>query len=111
MDENHRKILLKNWDEFRKDLEPIKLLPSLMGVLDQADMEGIRAEGKREDRCDMFLGTLQRSGPKAFDAFVEALEKTSQAHLASNLTKQSGKNRFFWLIFFCYSCKELRASA
>lgn len=111
MDENHRKILLQNWAEFRKDLEPIKLLPSLVGVLDQADMEGIGAEGKREDRCDMFLGALQRSGPKAFDAFVEALEKTSQAHLASNLTKQSGKNLFFWLIFFCYSCKELRASA
>lgn len=106
MDENHRKILRQNWRKLRLDLEPRKLVFCLGDVLDQEDVEEIRGKERREDRCDMFLDTLQRSGPKAFDALIKALEKTSQAHLALELTNQSGKKLFCWLI--CLSVIVLR---
>lgn len=106
MDENHRKILRQSWHKLRQDVEPRKLLSCLGDVLDQEDVEEIRGKEKREDRCDMLLDTLQRSGPKAFGALIKALENTSQAHLAFELTNQSGKNLFCWLI--CLSVIVLR---
>ena len=102
MDDEHRKILRQNWVKIRQDLEPKKLLPSLVNILDEEDVERIKGEEGRLARCDELLGMLQRRGQNAFDAFVKALESTNQAYLALDLTKQSGKNLFIWLIFLFY---------
>lgn len=102
MDDEHRQILRQNWAKIRQDLEPIKLLPHLGNILNEEDVERIKGVEKRQLRCDQLLGMLQRRGPDAFDAFVKALESTKQAYLALDLTKQSGKNLFIWLIFLFY---------
>ena len=102
MDGEHRQILRQNWAKIRQDLEPRKLLPHLGNILDSEAVERIRGVEERRLRCDELLDVLQRSGQEAFDAFVKALESTKQAYLALDLTKQSGKNLFIWLIFLFY---------
>ena len=91
MDEKHRKILRRNWSTLRNKLEPKKLLPYLVNVLDYEDQEVIREEATRRDASDMLLDILPRRGPKAFEDFVKALQEV-QPYLASPLVQQSGKN-------------------
>lgn len=102
MDDEHRQILRLNWAKIRQDLDPNKLLPSLVNVLDEEDVEQIKGEEGRSARCDKLIDMLQRRGQEAFDTLVKALESTNQAYLALDLTKQSGKNLFIWLIFLLY---------
>ena len=91
MDDKHRKILRRNWSTLRNELEPRKLLPYLVNVLDTRDEEVIREGATRRDASDMLLDILPRSGPKAFEDFVKALQEV-QPYLASLLVQQSGKN-------------------
>ena len=51
MGDKHQDILRRTWPTLRKDLEPIKLLPRLVDVLDPTDDEAIKASSRktRED--------------------------------------------------------------
>ena len=90
MDDKHREILRRNWSTLRRDLEPMKLLPHLVNVLDVTDEQEIKVRATREDASDKLLEILPRRGPKAFEDFVKALQEV-QPHLASPLVQQSGK--------------------
>ena len=93
MDDKHREILRRNWSTLRRDLEPVKLLPHLVNVLDVTDEQEIKVRATREDASDKLLEILPRRGLKAFEDFVKALQEV-QPHLASPLVQQSGKNIF-----------------
>ena len=80
MDDKSRDILILAWSTLRKDLEPSKLLPYLVDVLDSTDRNAIRGKNSREDAVDELLHTLPRRGQKAFEVFKEALRKV-QPHL------------------------------
>ena len=92
MDEIHEQFLREKWSLFRKYLEPHKLLPHLVAVLDNEDVSRIRAEKNRENECDLLIEILPRRGPKAFDYFLKALQKEgTQVYLADILIKELGK--------------------
>lgn len=90
MNDKHRDILRRHWSSLRRDLEPTKLLPYLVNVLDVTDEQEVKVKATREDRIDKLLDILPRRGPKAFDEFVKALQEV-QPFLASPLLQESGK--------------------
>lgn len=101
MDKKHRKILKENHVALLDDLEPQQLLSHLTDVLSDADIESINAiKDNRRRQSELLLDILPRRGQKAFDSFVNALEKVKgQTHLVSNLILKSGKRFFRGLIF------------
>ena len=90
MDPKHREILRHHWSFLRRDLEPKKLLPCLVNILDDTDDQEIRQKDTREESSDKLLEILPRRGPEAFIEFVKALQ-TVQPHLAKPLI-QAGKS-------------------
>ena len=90
MEEKHRFILRQHWSNIRENLEPNNILPNLVKVLIETDEEQIKAQSTRQERCDKLLEILRRSGPDAFDAFVNALGKDSP-HLALDLCEAGNK--------------------
>lgn len=92
MDDKHRNSLKENRVALMRDLEPLQLLSHLTDVLNDTDMEEIKARASRVKQSEWLLDILARRGEKAFDIFVNALQSVKgQTHLASLLTKQSGK--------------------
>ena len=91
MNDRHRDILRHHWPTLRRDLEPMKLLPYLVNVLDVTDEQDVKIKATREDRIDKLLEILPRRGPKAFDDFVKALQEV-QPFLAVPLVQESGKH-------------------
>ena len=89
MDDEHRDILRRHWSSLRRDLEPIKLLPYLVNILDVTDEQEVKVKATREDRIDKLLEILPRRGPKAFDEFVKALQEV-QPFLASPMIQEAG---------------------
>lgn len=89
MDDKHRDILRRHWSELRRDLEPTKLLPFLVSILDVTDEQEVKVKPTREDRIDKLLEILPRRGPKAFDEFVKALQEAGQSFLASPLIQEA----------------------
>ncbi|CAH3184904.1 unnamed protein product, partial [Porites lobata] len=94
MDDKHRNILRRTRLTLRKDLEPIKLLPYLVDVLDHTDEEEIKASSneKRVSGVDKLLEILPRKGQKAFDIFKKALQKV-QPHLVVHLEMEEMKTQ------------------
>ncbi|KAM7439378.1 hypothetical protein ABFA07_011256 [Porites harrisoni] len=90
----HQDILRRTWPTLRKDLEPIKLLPDLVDVLDPTDEEEIKASSRktREDAADKLLEILPRKGERAFDVFERALKKVLP-HLAYHLEREDMKTQ------------------
>ncbi|KAK3752395.1 hypothetical protein QZH41_008595 [Actinostola sp. cb2023] len=74
MDDRHRSLLRRHTLSFRRDLEPKKLLPYLVSVLDTNDEQEIKNQPTREDQVDRLLDILPRRGPRAFPCFIEALD-------------------------------------
>ena len=89
MNDKHRDILRRHWSSLRRDLEPTKLLPYLVNILDVTDEQEVKVKATREDRIDQLLEILPRRGPKAFDEFVKALQEV-QPFLASPLIQEAG---------------------
>ena len=89
MDDKHRDILRRHWSSLRRDLEPVKLLPYLVKVLDVTDEQEVKVKATREARTDKLLDILPRRGPKAFDDFVKALQEV-QPFLAGPLLQEAG---------------------
>lgn len=91
MEDQHRDILRISRIRIRRDLEPERLLPYLVGkCLNEIDEQEIRNKSTREERCDQLLGMLTRRGPNAFRDFVEAL-KNVQPFLVDLLREQGNK--------------------
>ena len=82
MDDKSRDILIRR--TLRKDVEPLKLLPDLVDVLDSIDRNEIRRKNSRADAVDELLHIPPRRGQKALEEFKKALQKV-QPHLTSYL--------------------------
>ena len=89
MNDKHRDILRRHWSSLRRDLEPTRLLPYLVNILDVTDEQEVKVKATREDKIDQLLEILPRRGPKAFDEFVKALQEV-QPFLASPLIQEAG---------------------
>ena len=75
MDDRHREILRRHWSSLRRDLEPVKLLPYLVNVLDPEDEQEVKVKATRQTMIDELLEILPRKGPTAFDNFLKALQE------------------------------------
>ena len=89
MEDKHRQALRRHWSELRKDLEPKRLLPHMVSVLDVADEQEIISRDMREEQVDVMLEMLPRRGPNAFHCFVKALGLT-QHFLAVPFKREEG---------------------
>ena len=92
MDDKYRYILRRHWSSLRRDIEPEKLLPYLVNVLDQEDQQEVTTKATREKKADKLLEILPRKGPTAFDDFVKALQEV-QPFLAAFLLQEAGMIR------------------
>lgn len=90
MDDRHRSLLRRHTVSLRRDLEPKKILPYLVTILDPDDEQQIKNQPIREDQVDKLLDILPRRGPQAFRCFVEALESV-QPHLGDLIREDEGK--------------------
>lgn len=79
----------RHWSSLRRDLEPVKLLPYLVNVLDPEDEQEVKAKAARGKMIDELLEILPRKGPTAFDNFVKALQEV-QPFLAVYLLQEAG---------------------
>lgn len=79
----------RHWSSLRRDLEPVKLLPYLVNVLDPEDEQKVKAKATRQTMIDELLEILPRKGPTAFDNFVKALQEV-QPFLAAELFQEPG---------------------
>ncbi|XP_031561639.1 caspase-3-like [Actinia tenebrosa] len=88
MNKEHRQILRKNRLALVEDLEPRIILNFLFqeGIFYENDLELVNSLPIRQEKAEQILDTLPRRGPKAFNAFYEALNSGgSQRHLADLL--------------------------
>ncbi|EDO41832.1 predicted protein [Nematostella vectensis] len=96
MDPAHRRTLRTHRLDLIKDLEADKVASTLygVGILDETDLEDIKAAKPSQEKAEILLDKLPKRGPDAFSKFCDALEDISP-HLASYLrpsqTKDSGK--------------------
>jgi hypothetical protein len=89
MTKQHRKILRKHRKELEENVQPLKLLRCLTDVLSQEDEEDIRAEKTITLRATCLLDILPKKGERAFEVFVQALEK-KQRFLAKSIAEEGG---------------------
>ena len=88
MNKSHRKVLLKHRVDLTKDLEPNEVMQYLYqeDILTENDVELIKGGRTRKERAELFLDTIPRKGPKAFDAFISSLKRENGTkHLAELL--------------------------
>ena len=78
MEQKYRTILRLHWSSIRDKLEPKNILQKLVTVLTDTDKAEIKAQSKREERCDKLREILLGKEPTvtACKVFVEALKQT-----------------------------------
>ena len=92
MEKRHKDLLRKNRVGLVEDLDPMSLLSYLFQeqTLSENDVELIKAEKTRSSQAEKLLDVVPKRGPKAFDTFCRALERTDgQGHLVA-LLKSAG---------------------
>ncbi|KAL9986204.1 hypothetical protein ACROYT_G000310 [Oculina patagonica] len=75
MEESHRKVLQKLRLKISRKINPRKITEALFtrGILDENDRELVLAETTTQDKALYLLDLLSRSGPEAFEVFLQAL--------------------------------------
>ena len=89
MDELHKKTIIKNYEDLVKDLDFKDIRDYLIQeeILNEEHCEEIEARKTRADRVREFLRILQTRGPRAYDSFINALNKSNKEYIASDLEK------------------------
>nr|AAZ95018.1 caspase 3-like protein [Anemonia viridis] len=79
MEQIHRDALRSNRQALIQDLEASKIASNLYGtgILDENDKDKVNAGDTNADRAEKLLDILPRKGPKAFNAFCDALKDIS----------------------------------
>lgn len=89
MNETEKRALQLNWVYLLEtvDIEDSLLLDRLLqsGTLTQHQKEQVMAQTLSKDKVAKLLEILQRKGPDAFPAFLDALRNTAQQHIAATL--------------------------
>lgn len=75
MEQIHRDALRFNRIALIRDLEASKVASNLYGagILDENDKDFVQTKATREEMAQTLLDMLPRKGPKAFNAFCDAL--------------------------------------
>lgn len=89
MNETERTALQQNWVYL---LENVEIERSLLldylyknGILTSHQKEEVMVQSLSKDKVAKLLEILQRKGPEAFQAFLDALRQTGQEHIADQL--------------------------
>ena len=97
MEESHRKVLQKLRLKISRTINPRRVTEVLFsrGILDENDRESILAQTTTEYKALHLLDLLSRSGPEAFEAFLDALYGCNHAFLANTLRSElTGRGKF-----------------
>ena len=98
MEESHRKVLQKLRLKISRTINPRKVTEVLFtrGILDENDRESILAQTTTQDKALHLLDLLSRSGPEAFEAFLDALCVCNCAFLVNIIRSElTGRGKFF----------------
>ena len=89
MNETERTALQQNWVYLLENvaIEGSMLLDYLYknGILTSHQKEEVMVQSLSKDKVAKLLEILQRKGPKAFQAFLDALRQAKQEHIADQL--------------------------
>ena len=109
MESQHKDVLIMCHEALLEDLEPSDVLPHLIQtkVLTFDHQEIIKNITSRKGRCEEFLTILPTRGPRAYEVFVKALEKT-QPFLACILLRAGRYRRSVCDIAFVSQFKRNR---
>lgn len=90
MTSEHKDILRRNAEKLYP-MDPKELLPYLSSLLDERDKQVLQDDKKiKSQKVDLLMTEiLPRKGPKAFECFVQALERVNPS-VAKQLLKESG---------------------
>lgn len=85
MEESHRKVLQKLRLKISRNINPKQVTEVLFtrGILDENDRESVLAQTTTQDKALYLLDLLSRSGPEAFEAFLDALHGFNRAFLVN----------------------------
>lgn len=97
MEESHRKVLQKFRLKISRNINPRKITEVLFtrGILDENDRELVLAQTTTQEKALYLLDLLSRSGPEAFEVFLQALYGCDRAFLANAIRAElSGMEKF-----------------
>ena len=103
----YKNILLKFHELLLGNVDPNEVLPQLLtaGVLTSDDKEKIEEKPSQKGKNEELLMMLATKGPRAYEEFVKALEKT-QCSLACQLLKEgmhtAGQHEMVSVLFSKY---------
>ena len=91
MDDDHREILKIVGKVLVKDMDAEEMLrimsDSNVFMISERDREKIMTKGPtREEKCEVFLDIIPRTGAHAYDIFKEAIKKV-RPHLLKDISK------------------------
>ena len=89
MDDDHREILKSVREVLVKDMDAEEMLRIMSDshLFSERDEEKIMGRGlTREEKCEIFLDILPRTGAQAYDIFKEALKEVRK-HLVEDISK------------------------
>ena len=89
MDELHKKAIIKSYIYLVNNLDFNDIGDYLIQeeILNEEHCEEIKARNTRAERVREFLRILQTRGPRAYDTFIKALNKSNNGFIASHLEK------------------------
>lgn len=102
MEQIHRDALRTNRQALIQDLEASKIASNLYGtgIFDDFDKESVNAGATSSDRAEKLLDMLPRKGPKAFNAFCDALKDISP-HLEQLLNPATTQGKVSLTLRLC----------
>ena len=90
MEKRHRDLILSNRVKLVREMFTERVVTKMRGgLLNETDIEEIYCEESPREKAEAFLSILPRKGPKAFVAFVKALQEV-QSHLSEPFLKAAG---------------------
>ena len=97
MEESHRKVLQKLRLKISRNINPKQVTEVLFtrGILDENDRESVLAQTTIQDKALHLLDLLSRSGPEAFETFLDALYGCNRAFLVNTIRSElTGRGKF-----------------
>lgn len=98
MEESHRKVLRKFRLHISRNIDARRITEVLFTkeILDEASKESILAQTTSEGKAFCLLDELSRSGPDAFESFLNALHGSGRSFLANEINLHLSGMKIFW---------------
>ena len=90
MEKRHRELIVSNRVKLVREMFTDRIVSKMRGgLLNESDIEDITSEESAREKAEALLSILPRKGPKAFVAFVKALQEV-QGYLSEPFLEEAG---------------------